>query len=75
MSYLFIDSSRSPDGRWARQVRDAVWGARSGASRNLRCDVHRALRRRAFQLRSSRTRAVTASRRHARQLALRGRIA
>ena len=38
-SYLSIDSSRSSDGRKAREVRDAVWGARSGASRNLRCDV------------------------------------
>ena len=38
-SYLSIDSSRSSDSREACEVQDAVWGARSGASRNLRRDV------------------------------------
>jgi hypothetical protein len=38
-SYLSIDSSRSSDGRLACEVRDAVWGPRSGASRNLGNDV------------------------------------
>jgi hypothetical protein len=38
-SYLSIDSSRPSDGRLACEVRDAVWGPRSGASRNLGNDV------------------------------------
>src|ERR1700690_4366978 len=37
-SYLSIDSSRSSD-RSGSRVRDAVWGGRSGASRNLANDV------------------------------------